>query len=322
MRALLIPIVAILQCVPLVTAAQSFPAGQITLVVPYQPGGPVDLIPRTIAPRLAEALGATVVVENRPGAGGNVGSAYVAKAKPDGLTLLATAGSALTVNKWLFKNLNYDPERDFAPIVRFADTPNVFVAHQDVPVRNVRELIQLARAQPGKLNYGTPGTGTSPHLCVELFSNAAGGIKLTHVPYKGGADVVKDLLANRIQVACSNMTPVISHIQGGRLRALAVTGKARHPLLPDVPTVDEAGVPGFEVTGWFALLAPAGTPAATIERLNAEVVKALRDPAVAERFKAFGVTSIGDSPAEFGRYMAAEMTKWRKVIEDAKLAVE
>ncbi len=322
MRALLIPIVAVLQCVPLMTAAQPFPAGQITLVVPYQPGGPVDLIPRTIAPRLAEALGATVIVENRPGAGGNVGSAYVAKAKPDGLTLLATAGSALTVNKWLFKNLNYDPERDFSPVVRFADTPNVFVAHQDVPVRNVRELIQVARAQPGKLNYGTPGTGTSPHLCVELFSNAAGEIKLTHIPYKGGADVVKDLLANRIQIACSNLTPVISHIQGGRLRALAVTGKARHPLLPDVPTVDEAGLAGFEVTGWFALLAPAGTPAATVERLNAEVVKALRDPAVAERFKAFGVTGIGDSPAEFGRYMAAEMTKWRKVIEDAKLTVE
>ncbi len=305
-----------------VTQAQTYPGGQISLVVPFQPGGPVDLIPRAIASKLAEVLGTAVIVENRPGAGGNVGSAYVAKARPDGLTLLATAGSALTDNKWLFKGLNYDPERDFAPIVRFADTPNVFVVPQDVQVRSVRELIQTVRAQPGLLNYGTPGSGTSPHLCMELFGSAAGGLRFTHIPYKGGAEVVKDLLANRIQISCSNMTPVISHIQGGRLRALAVTGRSRHPLLPEVPTVDESGLPGFEVIGWFALLAPAATPASTIDRLNAEVVKILRDPVIADRLKTFGVTAIGDSPAEFSRYMVAEMAKWRRLIEETKLSVE
>jgi tripartite-type tricarboxylate transporter receptor subunit TctC len=315
-------LLACLLLAPAAIQAQSWPSGQVTLVVPFQPGGPVDLIPRTLAPKLAEALGVPVIVENRPGAGGNVGSAHVAKAKPDGHVLLATAGSALAVNKWLYKGLNYDPEKDFAPVVRFADTPNVFVAPTEQPFKTLQELIQVARSRPGELNHGTPGSGTSPHLCVELFMNAAGKLRITHVPYKGGADVVRDLLANRIQLACSNMTPVIAHIQAGKLRALAVTSRSRHPLLPDVPTVDEAGLPGFEVTGWFALLAPAGTPAPVVERLNAEVVKALRDAAVAERMRTFGVTPIGDSSAEFGRYLAAEMGKWRKLIEETKLSAE
>jgi tripartite-type tricarboxylate transporter receptor subunit TctC len=302
--------------------AQTYPTGQVTLVVPFQPGGPVDLIPRTVAPKLAEALGVPVSVENRPGAGGNVGSAHVAKAKPDGHVLLATAGSALAVSKWLFKGLNYDPEKDFAPIVRFADTPNVFVAPPEQPFKSIQELVQVVKARPGEFNHGTPGSGTSPHLCMELFMNTAGKLRITHVPYKGGADVVRDLLANRIQLACSNMTPVVAHIQAGKLRALAVTSRSRHPLLPDVPTVDEAGLPGFEVTGWFALLAPAGTPAAVVERLNTEVVKALRDAVVAERMKTFGVATIGDSSAEFARYLSAEMGKWRKLIEEAKLSAE
>ncbi len=310
-------------CLPLALNAQTFPAKPITLVVPHAPGGPVDLVPRLIAAKLSKSMGVPVIVENRPGAGGNIGAAYVAKANPDGYTLMAFAGVVLTTNPWLFRDAPFSADKDFVPIVNFASTPNVLVVPPSLNVASVKELIEMIKARPGTFNYGTPGPGTSPHLCVEMMKQTVGNIALEHIPYKGGAEVVKDLLEARIQMACSNIAPVITHIQAGRLRALAVSGRVRHPLLPNVPTMEEAGLPGFlELLGWFGLAAPAGTPRAVINALNAEVNLALRDPQIVERLAGLGLTPVGGTPEELAKYIAAESARWRVLIEQAKIKID
>lgn len=309
-------------CLPLTLNAQTFPAKPITLLVPYAPGGPVDIIPRTIAPRLSKSMGVPVLVENRPGAGGHIGAAFVTKANPDGYTLLSFASGLFTTNPWLYRDIPFNVETDFVPIVNYASTPNLVVVPPSLNVSSIKELIELARARPGSLNYGTPGPGTSPHLCVEMLKSMVGNPVLEHIAYKGGAEPVKELLAGRIQLACSNMAPVISHVQSGRLRALAVTGRVRDRMFPDVPTMEEAGLQGFEVLGLFGLAAPANTPKVVIGILNAEVNMALRDPLIVARLAAIGLTPVGGTPEDTANYIMAESAKWRKFIAQAKVKID
>lgn len=302
--------------------AQTFPSGPISIVVPFEPGGPTDLIPRAIAPRLSEALGVPVTVENRPGAAGNVGAGIVAKSAPDGRRLLLFQSGLFTVNPWLFRELPFHPENDFTPITDLASTPNVLVVNADLKATTVAELVGLMKAKPAGFNFGTPGRGTSPHLCVELFRQMAGGLEAVHVPFKSGPAAVTNLLNNQVQFSCMNISAVLPSVKAQRLRVLAITTSARSPLLPEVPTMDEAGLAGFEVTGWFGLAAPAATPRETIARLNTEIRSALADPGVGERLKAVGLTILGDAPANVAKKLSAESAKWKQLVETAKIRIE
>src|ERR1043166_7444475 len=247
-----------LTCFFLVAQAQPYPVRPVKMVVPFSPGGPNDIIARLIGLRLPEGLGQQVVIDNRPGGGGNIGTDAVAKAPPDGYTLLSAGPGSLIMNPVLMK-VPYDTARDFAPVSLMAHAPNVLVVHPSVPAKSVKELIDLARAQPGRLNYASSGPGSSAHVAVALFASMA-HIDITHVPYRGTGPGVNDLVAGQVQLAVFGIPPVLPHIKQGRRRALGVTGKTRSPELPDVPTVDEAGVPGYVVNLWYGLLAPAGTP--------------------------------------------------------------
>lgn len=312
----------LLALVPTAAVGQAFPSGPISILVPFEPGGPTDLIPRAIAPRLAESLGVPVTVENRPGAAGNVGAGIVAKSPPDGRRLLLFQGGLFTVNPWLFRELPFHPENDFIPITDLASTPNVIVVNAELKAHNVGELVQLMKAKPASFNYGTPGRGTSPHLCVELFKQMAGGLDAVHVPFKSGPAAVTNLLNNQVQFSCMNITAVLPSVKAQRLRVLAITTEQRSALLPEVPTMHEAGLTGFEVSGWFGLAAPAATPRETIARLNTEIRNALADPGVGERLKAVGLTILGDSPERVSKKIAAEAAKWKKLVDSAKIRIE
>ena len=291
-----------------------FPARPITIVCPFPPGSTADLIPRAVSPGLSQSLGVPVIVENRPGATGSIGAAFVAKAEPTGHTVLMAPTPVLSVNQWLYKELAYNPERDFAPITNAAATPNVWVVHPDMPAKNLGELLAAAKAKPGSLSFASGGSGTTSHLCGELLKSSA-GIDIVHVPYKGPGPALQDVLAGRVALMCDNFSNVIPHVRSGRLRALAVTAKTRHPQAPEIPTADESGLPGFEVGVWYSFVAPAKTPKSVIDRLNAEFAKALRSATVAERLKELGLTVVADSPEDFARFVAAESAKWRKVVE-------
>ncbi len=304
---------ALLCALPCIAQAQAFPSRQVTIVVPYQPGGTNDIIARTIAPKLSESLGQPVVVENKPGAGGNLGASMVATARPDGHTLLMAPVSVLTINKWLYKNLAFDSDKDLAPVVNAASVPNMLVVNPSVPVSSVKDLIALAKSRPNALNFATMGTGTTGHLCGEMFKMAE-GIQVTHVPYKGSAPAIQDLLGGTVQIMFDNLPTALPRVKSGQLKGLAVTSLKRNPLAPEIPTMDEAGVPGFEATAWFGVVAPAGVPKAVIDRLNADFVKALRDPQNAQRLESMGLTLIADSPEHFAAYIASESQKWRKVV--------
>jgi len=292
----------------------AFPARPITIVCPFPPGSTADLIPRAVAPGLSQSLGVPVIVENRPGATGSIGAAFVAKAEATGHTVLMAPTPVLSVNQWLYKTLAYNPEQDFAPITNAATTPNVWVVHPDVPAKNLGELIAAARAKPGSLSFASGGSGATSHLCGELLKSSA-AIDIVHVPYKGPGPALQDVLAGRVALMCDNFSNVIPHVRSGRLRALAVTARTRHPQAPEIPTADESGLPGFEVGVWYSFVAPAKTPKPAIDRLNAEFAKALRSPTVAERLKELGLTVVADSPEDFARFVAAESAKWRKVVE-------
>jgi len=306
---------------PLVAAAQSFPARQITIVVPYSPGSTSDLLPRAIAPHLSQSLGVPVVVENKPGAGGNLGAALVAKGEPGGHTILMAPSAILATNKWLYKDPGYDPQKDFAPVINAATTPNLWVAHPELPVRTMRELISLAKSKPGSLAFASGGGGTTSHLCGELLKTTA-GIDMVHVPYKGPAPAVQDLLGGRVQVMCDNFSNVITHVRSGKLRAIALTALKRHPQAPDVPTADESGLPGFEVNVWYGFAAPAATPKPVVQKLNAEIAAALRNPAVSERMQALGLTIVADSVEDFTRFVAAEADKMRRLVQASGAKVD
>jgi tripartite-type tricarboxylate transporter receptor subunit TctC len=299
---------------PVAAFAQAFPSRPINLVCPFPPGSTSDLLPRALAPLMSQSLGVPVIVDNRPGASGAIGAGFVAKSEPGGHTLLMAPTGVLAINQWLYKELAYNPEKDFVPIINAASTPNMWVVHPSVPANDLKGLIALAKANPDSLSFASGGNGSTSHLCGELLKISA-DIKMVHIPYKGPASAHQDLLAGRIPLMCDNFSNVIPHVRAGRLRAIALTGKTRHPQAPDVPTADESGLPGFDVGVWYSFVAPAATSKPVIHKLNAEFAKALRAPVVAERLETLGLTVVADSPEEFGKFIAAESAKWRKVVQ-------
>ena len=298
-------------------AQTDYPSRPVRIIVPSPPSGGTDIVARVLASHFSSALGQQFFVENKPGAGNVIGIEAAARAAPDGYTLLVTA-STIALNSVLYKKVPYDPVRDFAPITLAATAPNILVVNPKLPIKSVADLIAAAKAKPGELSYGTPGIGTSPHLCMELFKSMA-GIDLQHVPYKGTAAAVMDVIGGQIQVAFATALTAKPLIDSGRLRALAVSGPRRVAALPDVPPVAEAGVPGYEAMQWYGLLAPAGTPAAIIERLHREAMVALRSPEMKTRLAADGAEPLGTTPAEFGAYIKRELDKWARVRDTAHI---
>jgi tripartite-type tricarboxylate transporter receptor subunit TctC len=283
-------------------------------VVPFAPGGSTDIVGRIMTQRLSERFKQPVVLDNRGGGGGNIGSDLVAKAQPDGYTLLIGTVGSLTINPTLYKRMPYDPLRDLTPVAYFGSTPNVLVVHPSLPVKSVRELIALARSKPGQLNYASAGTGGSVHLAAELFKSLA-KVDMVHVPYKGSGPALIDLLGGQTQLMFSTMPPALPHVKSGRLRALGMTGTKRSLLLPDLPTIAEAGLPGYEITQWWGLLGPAGMPAAIVTRINTDVNAILQLPDVKERFASAGADTAPNTPAWFATYMKSEVAKWAKVVK-------
>jgi tripartite-type tricarboxylate transporter receptor subunit TctC len=301
--------------------APAYPTKPIRLVVPFPAGGTTDILARAAAQKLTEAWGQPVVVDNRPGAGGNIGSELVAKAAPDGYTLeMGTVGTH-AINASLYAKMPYDHVKDFFPVILVAGVPNVLVVHPSVPVNSVAELIAYAKANPGKLNFASSGNGTSIHLSAELFK-VMSGVQMAHVPYKGSAPAVQDLLGGQVQLMFDNLPSALPHIKGGKLRALAVTSAQRAPVLPDVPTIAEAGLPGFEASSWFGVLAPAGTPPAIVAKLNAEIAKWLASPEAKEKLQAQGANVAGGPPEEFAKHIAAETAKWAKVVKESGAKID
>jgi tripartite-type tricarboxylate transporter receptor subunit TctC len=303
----------------LVTAQDAYPSRPVRFILPFPPGGPTDILGRLIAERLTAQLGQPVVIENRGGAGGNVGAEAAAKAAPDGYTIVLVAPS-LAISPTLYAKLNYDPVKDLAPISLVATVPNVVVTQAAYPA-TLREFIAAAKAKPGGMNFGSGGSGTSNHLAGELF-NILTGAKLTHVPYKGVNLAMQDVIAGRIDFVVIGVPAAAPHVKSGKLRALAVIAPQRLPALPEVPTVAEAGLPGFEVTTWYGILAPAGTPRPIIAHLNAELVKAMHSPEMKERLAGIGTEPVTNTPEEFAAYIHAEIAKWGDVIRKANLRAD
>ena len=308
----------------LVTAlahAQTYPTKPIRLVVPFPPGGATDILARDVAQKLTEAWGQSVIVDNRPGAGGNIGSELVAKSAPDGYTLeMGTVGTH-AINASLYAKMPYDHVKDFTPVILVAGVPNVLVVNPAVPANSVAELVAYAKANPGKLNFASSGNGTSIHLSGELFKVMA-GVQITHIPYKGSAQALQDLLAGQVQLMFDNLPPSLPQIKAGKLRALAVTSATRAPALPDVPTLAESGLPGFEASSWFGILAPAGTPAPIVAKLNAEVANWLATPEAKEKLLKQGANPAGGTPQDFAKHIAAETAKWAKVVKDSGAKID
>ena len=294
-------------------ALAEFPDRAIKIIVPYPPGGTSDLLARVVAPRLGERLKQTVVIENRAGAGGVIGSAVVAKSPADGYTLLLGTIATHGILPVLQKPAPYDAVKDFAPVTLLASTPNVLVANPSAPVRNLADLLALARAKPGSVNFGSTSLGGSPHMSGELLKTMA-QIDIVHVPYKGGGPMLIDLMGGQIPVGFDNLPSSINHIRAGKIRALAVTTAKRWPGAPEIPTMAEAGVPGYEATAWFGLLAPANTPKPIVELLQRHVAAILRQPEVEKMLLEQGAEPVGNTPDEFARLIAAELQKWNKVV--------
>ena len=298
-------------------AAQAWPSKPIRVIVPYPAGGFYDTIARLVGPKMTEEFGQPVVVENRVGAGGIVGTDYVAKSPPDGHTLMVGGIGPHGINPGLYPKLPYDPVRDFEPIVHVVNAANILVVHPSLPAANINELVALARAKPGQLNYASNGSGTSPHLAAEMFASAM-GLKLTHIPYKGSAPAVTAMLGGQTQMAFNNAGDVIQHIRAGKLRPLAVTGAKRLPVLPEVPTMQESGVPGYEAVAWWAYYAPAGTPREIVGRLNSQINKTLHDLEIRRRLSVDGSAEVvGGSPEQLAAFQKAEIAKWSRVIKES-----
>jgi tripartite-type tricarboxylate transporter receptor subunit TctC len=298
-----------------------YPNRPIRFIMPYPVGGTIDMSGRLVAQQLGEALGQQVVVDNRTGAGGTLGTEIGARSPADGYTIVMGGTGTLAVSPNLDRKLGYDPLKDFAPITLLATTPYVLVIHPSVPANNTRELIALAKAQPGKLNYASGGSGSAPHLIGEMFRSRA-NINVVHIPYKGSSPAKIDLVAGRVQMFFTGIPPVIGDIRAGTLRAVGVTSGKRTNTLPDVPTIAESGVSGFDVSPWFGILAPANTPHAILERLNQETVKVLRISTLRERLAREGVDVVGNSPREFAGFIRAELGKWAKAVKDSGAKVE
>ena len=304
----------------LAQATAPYPTKPIQLVVPFAAGSVTDLLARIVAQRLGEALGQSVVVENKPGADGNIGAGYVAAAPADGYTLLMGAASTNAINPSLHKNLRFNALRDFAPITNVAAVPNVLVVGPQVNAKTVKEFIAAARKD--KLSFASSGAGGSMHLSGELFKASTQTPDLLHIAYKGGSAPVTDVMGGRVSAMFCNLPLCLQHIRAGKLTALGVTSPKRSPLLPDVPTIAEAGVPGYAVEGWFGLFAPAAVPKAIIQRLNTEVVKILKDPKVKEQLLAQGAEPVADSPEEFAAFVKREHDRWAKIIQEANITLQ
>jgi tripartite-type tricarboxylate transporter receptor subunit TctC len=300
------------------SAAQAYPTRPIRIVVAYTPAGATDILARIIGQKMNEAWGQPVIVENRPGANGNIGTEYAARAAPDGHTFLMTTAGPHGINPSLYRKLGYDAVKDFAAVSLVALVPNVLVVNNSLPVKDVKGLIAYAKASPGKLSYGSPGAGSTAHLSMELFKSMT-GTNLVHVPYKGSAGVLTDVMGGQIAATMDNMPPYLPHIKAGKIRALAVTPAKRSPALPDVPTVAEAGVPGYVSSAWFGLVAPAATPREVINKISTETARILQLPDVKPRLAEQGAEPIGSTPEQFSAHIKAEIAKWAKVIKEANV---
>jgi len=302
-------------------SAQSYPTKPIRLVVPFAPGGSSEIIARAVAAEMTKSLGQSVVVENKPGGAGNVAMTEVAHAEPDGYTLILGHIGTLAVNPYMFARLPYDANRDFIPVSLIAKVPSVFVVHESVPAHNLAELVALTKQKPGEFFYGSAGNGSAGHLAFEYLKLAT-GINITHVPYKGTGPNITDLLGGRTQATAAGTPPLLHHIKSGKLRAIAVGTPQRIAVLPDVPTVAEQGYPGFETSQWYGLMAPARTPAAIVDRLAAEVAKAVKQPAVVERFAVDSAIAVGSTPAEFAVFIHQEQARWSEVVRKAHIKAD
>jgi tripartite-type tricarboxylate transporter receptor subunit TctC len=296
--------------------AQDWPTKPLRLVVPFAPGGTSSIVARAVAAEMEKGLGQPIVVDNKPGGGGNVAMQDVARAEPDGYTLIIGHIGTLAVNPFMFEKLPFDTNRDFAAVSLLAKVPNIFVVHADVPARDLREFVALAKREPGKLYYGSAGNGSAGHLAFEYLKLTA-GIDLVHVPYKGTGPNLIDLVAGRTQATSAGTPPLLPHVKAGKLRVIAVGGAQRLSVLPDVATVAEQGYPGFETTQWYGLNAPARTPAAIVDRLAAEAAKAAKQPSVAERFAVDNAEAVGSSPREYAEFIAREQVRWGEVVRKA-----
>lgn len=294
--------------------AQTYPNKAIRLVVPFPPGGPADILSRAIGQKLTEGWGQQVVVDNRAGAGGTIGADITAKATPDGYTLLMGFVGTHAINPSLYSKLPYDNIKSFEPVSLVGTATIILVLHPAVPAKSVGELIALAKSKPGELTFGSPGNGTPQHLGGELFNTMA-GVKMTHVPYKGAVPAINDLLGGRVSLIFSSAPPALPHVKTGKLRALAVTSTKRSPVVPDLPTISESGLPGYEVINWYGVLAPAGTHKAIVARLNAEIVKIMNMADVKKRLSAVGIEAFSSTPARFAAFIREETGKWAKVVK-------
>ena len=301
--------------------AQAYPTKPVTIIVPFAAGGTTDILARIIGQALTAELGQSVVVDNRAGAGGNIGGQAAAKATPDGHTLFMGTVGTHAINASLYKKMPFDPVKDFAPLTRVANVPNLLVANPAQPYKSVKDLIAYAKANPGKVNFGSSGNGSSIHLSGELFKSLA-KVDMQHVPYKGSAPAVTDLLGNQIGIMFDNMPSAIQHVRSGKLVPLAVITAKRSPELPNVPTIAEAGVPGYEATSWFGMFAPAGTPAPVLAKLNAAIVKVLAQPDVKKKINEQGAEVYSETPEQFAAFIQAESVKWGKVVKESGASLD
>ncbi|MEI6318887.1 MAG: tripartite tricarboxylate transporter substrate binding protein [Pseudomonadota bacterium] len=299
----------------------AWPAKSIRWIVPFPPGGGNDTVARAVGQRLAETIGQQVVIDNRPGAGGTIGADLAAHAPGDGYTLFLAGVASHGINPALGGKLPYDPVRDFTPVSLLATAPLLLVVHPSLPVKAVKELVTLARTRPGSLNYASNGRGSSSHMAAELFSSLAQG-RMEHVPYKGFAPALTDLLGGRVELMFSSVVAVLPHVSAGKLRAVATTGAVRSPVLANLPTIAEAGLPGYETASWYGVVTPAGTPAPIVERLAIELARIVRLPAMREQLLADGAVPVGSTPQAFGAHIKAELARWSKLVRDAKIKAD
>ena len=306
---------------PAASHAQAYPSKPIRFVVPYPAGGPLDTIARLLGAKVGESVKQPVVVDNKPGAGGNIGADIVAKSPADGYTILMGAVATHAINPTLYKSIPYDPVKDFAPITQVATTPNVLVIHPSMPATNVREFIAHAKANPGKLSFGSGSIGSAGHLAGELFKTTA-GVDMVHVPYKGAAPAMQDLVGGQINLMFDNLASALVQVKAGKIKALAVTTSKRSSFAPELPTIAESGLPGFDISTWFGVFAPAGTPREVLDRLHAEFAKALAAPDIREKMVNMGAEPVGNSPGEFSAFVRAEAEKYARVIKASGARVD
>ncbi|MFN9489870.1 MAG: Bug family tripartite tricarboxylate transporter substrate binding protein [Betaproteobacteria bacterium] len=315
------PLVAAMAAAVFSTTAAAFPTKPIRIVVAYTPAGTTDILARVVGQRMSEAWGQPVIVDNRPGANGNIGTEVAARAVPDGHSLVMATAGTHGINVSLYRKLAWHPVKDFAPVSLVAMVPNIMVVNNALPVKSVKEFIAYARANPGKLSYGSPGLGSTAHMSMELFKSMTGS-NVVHVPYKGSAGVLNDVMGGQIAVTIDNMPPYVPQVRAGKIRALAVSTAKRSSAMPDLPSIAEAGVPGYDAGAWFGLLAPAGTPRAVVDKLSAETARILKLPEVSKRISELGAEPVGGTPEQFAAFIKSEIDKWAKVIKDANVELQ